>query len=72
MPVRDNRLRSRAYAAMTGGAARSFGRSVEPRPGLGLRWSGRAQAMGYGRMGRNVFEGWRAKDSYKDHAELKV
>ena len=40
-PVRDSRLKSRAFAAMTGGAAHSFERTEESRPGLGLQRSAR-------------------------------
>ena len=54
-PVRDSRLKSPAFAAMTGGAMRSFGRTGESRAGLGLRRSVRQRPEGYGRTGRNMF-----------------
>lgn len=53
----DSRLKSRAYAAMTGDGARSFQRTVESRPGLELRRSARTRPSGYGRTSRNAFQG---------------
>ena len=50
-------LHARASAAMTGGGTRSFERTGEPRPGLGLRRSARPRPARYDRTSRNVFEG---------------
>ena len=53
-PVGDSRLRSRAFAVMTGGAARSFARTGESRPALGLQRSARTRPARCGRTSRNV------------------
>ena len=47
-------LHARASAAMTGGGTRSFERTGEPRPGLGLRRSARPRPPRYDRTGRNM------------------
>ena len=56
-PVRDSKLKSLAFATMTGGATRSFERTGEFRPGLRLQRSARTRPSGYGRTSRNTFEG---------------
>ena len=55
-PAGDSRLKSRAFAAMTDAAARSFERTEGSRPGLGLVQSAWSRPTRYGRTGRNVFE----------------
>ena len=57
-PVRDSRLKSPAFAAMTDVAARSFERTGEVGPGLRLRRLARIRPAGYDTMGRNIV--WRA------------
>ena len=56
-PVGDSRLKSRAFAAMTGGATRSFERTGESRPGLGLQRPAWPRPTRYGGTGRNAVEG---------------
>ena len=53
MPVRDSRLKSPAFVAKTGGATRSFQRTRESRPGLGLQPSARPRPARYDRTSRN-------------------
>ena len=52
--MRDSRLNSRAFAAMTGGGARSFERTGESMLGLGLRRSARPRPARYDRTGRKA------------------
>ena len=54
-PVRDSRLKSRTFAAMTGDATRSFARTVESRPGLRLHRPARTRPARYDRTSRNVY-----------------
>ena len=78
-PVRDSRLKSPASAAMTGGTTRSFQRTAESRPGLGLQRPARPRPPRYDRTGRNAFRKQTAArfragtvDYYKAPASLGV
>lgn len=53
-PVWDVKLKSCAYATMTGATTRSYRRTGESRPGLGLRRSGGTPTGSRGRTGRNI------------------
>ena len=53
-PVRDSRLKSRAFGAKTGGTSSFFGRIGELRSGLGLQKSARTRPTRYGKTSRNA------------------
>ena len=70
-PVRDSRLKSRVYAAMTGGGAGSFEGTGESRPGLGLRRMARTRPSAYGRTSRNVYDAERPRRPLADIGAIK-